>query len=189
MAFEVEETEVTHDGQLSRIRVDTVRMPDGETADREIVEHPDAVAVVAILDDGSVVMLRQYRHPVGASLLEIPAGKLDVEGEDPTEAVRRELLEETGLAADELEELVTFHNSAGWTDEQTTLFLAQGLRHPADKPHDFTPRRRRRTWRWSSMPLAEAVALAERGAITDAKTLLGAPARRPQDVLLGYLSS
>jgi 8-oxo-dGDP phosphatase len=172
MAFEVEATEVTHDGQLSRIRVDRVRMPDGETAEREIVEHPDAVGVVAILDDGSVVMLRQYRHPVGESLLEIPAGKLDVEGEDPGEAVRRELLEETGFAADELTELVSFHNSAGWTDERTTLYLAQGLRE-ADRPHDFTPKAEEAHMEVVQLPLAEAVALAERGAITDAKTLLG----------------
>jgi 8-oxo-dGDP phosphatase len=172
MAFEVEETAVTHDGQLSRIRVDTVRMPDGQTADREIVEHPNAVAVVPLADDGTVVLLRQYRHPVGASLLEIPAGKLDVEGEDPTEAIRRELLEETGLAADEVEELATFHNSAGWTDEQTTLFLARGL-HPADKPEGFAAEAEEAHMEMVRMPLAEAVAQAERGAITDAKTLLG----------------
>jgi 8-oxo-dGDP phosphatase len=172
MVYEVESSEVAHDGHLSRIRVDTVRMPDGETAEREIVEHPDAVAVVPVHSDGRVVLLRQYRHPVGGSLLEIPAGKLDVDGEDPADAIRRELLEETGLVADELVELVSFHNSSGWTDECTTLYLARGL-HEADRPEDFTPKAEEADMEVLLMPLAEAVDMAVRGEITDAKTLVG----------------
>jgi 8-oxo-dGDP phosphatase len=170
--YEVESSELAYDGQLSRIRVDEVRMPDGDVVEREIVEHPSAVAVVAIDADGMVVLLRQYRHPVGDLVLEVPAGKLDVDGEDPAEAARRELTEETGLAAGALTELVTFDNSAGWTDEQTTVYLATDV-EPGEVPDDFTPKAEEAAMEVVRMPFADAVAAARRGEIPDAKTLIG----------------
>jgi ADP-ribose pyrophosphatase len=165
-------SELAHLGRLSRVRVDRVRMPDSEVVEREVVEHPDAVAVVAIDADGAVVLLRQYRHPVGDLVLEIPAGKLDVEGEDPADAAARELQEETGLTAASLVELVTFHNSSGWTDERTTVYLAEGVTDGA-VPDDFTPHAEEAAMEVVRLPLAEAVARAERGEIADAKTLVG----------------
>ncbi len=172
MDYRVEGSEVAYDGQLSTVRVDRVRMPDGDAVEREIVEHPDAVAVVPVDDDGRVVLLRQYRHPLGRTILEIPAGKLDVDGEAPADAARRELLEETGLEARELTQLVVFANSSGWTDEHTTLYAARGLRS-ADRPDSFRATAEEASMEVVRIPLAEAVAMARRGELVDAKTLLG----------------
>lgn len=172
MAYVVEGSHVAYDGQLSTVRVDRVRMPDGDAVEREIVEHPDAVAVVPVHDDGTVVLLRQYRHPLGRTILEIPAGKLDVKGEAPEDAARRELLEETGLEARELTELVVFANSSGWTDEHTTLYVACGLR-TADRPDGFTATAEEASMEVVRMPLDEAVAMARSGELVDAKTVLG----------------
>lgn len=180
MSYGVESSETAYDGQLSRVRVDEVRMPDGERASREVVEHPDAVAVVPVTDDGVVVLLRQYRHPVGQVILEIPAGKLDEVGEQRPQAARRELAEEVGLQADTLEELVTFYNSCGWTDESTTVYLADGV-SPVAAPEGFTATAEEADMEVVRMPLADAAAMAEGGEITDAKTIVGvllAAARR-----------
>ncbi len=170
--YAVEASTITHEGDLSRVRVDRVRMPDGDWADREIVEHPDAVAVVPVDAEGRVVLVRQYRHVLRGSQLEIPAGKLDVDGEAPPEAARRELIEEVGLDATGLTELVCFHNSAGWTDEVTTVYLATGL-FEAAAPQGFVPKAEEADMEVVRMPLAEAVAMAERGQLTDSKTLIG----------------
>lgn len=172
MSFEVESSEAVYDGHLSRVRVDRVRMPDGDLASREVVEHPDAVAAVTVDRDGQVVLLRQYRHPLGRVELEIPAGKLDAPGENRAEAIRRELAEEVGLAADTLVELVTFHNSSGWTDESTTVYLATDVR-PVDAPSGFTPHAEEADMEIVRLPLTEAVARAHRGELSDAKTVIG----------------
>jgi 8-oxo-dGDP phosphatase len=171
VSFEVESSEVVYEG-FSTVRVDLVRMPDGSAATREIVEHNDAVAVVPLDTDGRVVLLSQYRHALGEAALEIPAGKLDREGEEPEAAARRELLEETGLQADALERLVTFDNSGGWTDEQTTVYLARDVR-PGDVPDDFTATAEEADMEIVRLPLEEAVEKARSGEITDAKTLVG----------------
>jgi 8-oxo-dGDP phosphatase len=170
--YPVEQTRIAYDGRLSRVRVDRVRFPGGDVADREIVEHPSAVAVVAVDDDGGVVLVRQYRHPVGERLLELPAGILDVDEESPAEAVRRELAEEAGVAVEELTELVTFHNSAGWTEESTTVYLGRGA-HPCDVPEGFEPRAEEADLEVVRLPLREALTRARNGGIADAKTLIG----------------
>jgi 8-oxo-dGDP phosphatase len=170
--YDVLDSRVVHEGRLSSIRVDRVRMPDGSTADREIVEHPSAVAVVAVDADARVVLLRQYRHPVGDLVLELPAGKLDDEGESPAETAHRELAEEVGLAADELTELVTFHNSSGWTDEETTVYLARGLRE-VGAPQGFSAHGEEAHMEVLRLPLEQALARARNGEIRDAKTLIG----------------
>jgi 8-oxo-dGTP pyrophosphatase MutT (NUDIX family) len=157
---------------FSTVHRDEVRMPDGRTAVREYVEHDDAVAVVPLLDDGSVLLLRQYRHPVGRYVLEIPAGKMDVAGEDPAETGRRELVEEAGHTADELVPLVTFENSAGWSTERTHLFLGRRLR-PATRPDGFEPEAEEADMEIVRLPLADAVAMARAGELSDAKTLVG----------------
>jgi len=172
MSYEVESSKVTHNGVMATIRVDRLRTPDGDIAEREVVEHSSAVAIIAIDDDGQVVLVRQYRHAVGDRVLELPAGKLDVEGELHEAAARRELLEEVGLVADSFEELARFYNSAGWTDEQTTVYLARGLRD-GTVPGDFVPKAEEADMDVVRMPLAQAVALAEDGELSDAKTLIG----------------
>lgn len=169
--FAVEDTRVEYEG-FSTVRTDTVAMPDGSRSEREVVEHTSAVAVVPLFDDGTVVLLRQYRHPVGDHLLEIPAGILDVDGEDEADAARRELAEETGLQAGSLQHLTTFHNSAGWTDESTHVYLGRDL-SDGDRPEGFVPEAEEADMEVVRLPLDEAVAAVVRGEITDAKTVVG----------------
>ena len=170
--YEVVESHRAYDGELSRVRVDRVRMPDGQVVSREVVEHPDAVAVVAVDAEGNVVLVRQYRHPLGGHLLEIPAGKCDVDGEDPVSTAHRELIEEVGLAARDLTELIRFRNSGGWADEETTVYLATGLSE-AHPPEGFTAEAEEASIEIQKVPLSEAVGRAQRGELADAKTVIG----------------
>ena len=170
--YEVRSSKVTHEGALSTMRVDEVAMPDGDVAEREIVEHDDAVAVVALDRDGNVVLIRHYRHAVRECVLEIPAGKLDVEGEAPADAARRELAEEVGLIADDLQQLIHFHNSAGWSEEATTVYLAFDV-VPGDAPEGFEAVHEEADIEVLRVSLDDALVRIDRGEITDAKTVIG----------------
>jgi 8-oxo-dGTP pyrophosphatase MutT (NUDIX family) len=126
----------THEGKTISVRVDEFRYEDGSTSEREIVAHPGAVAIVAH-DGGRIYMVRQPREAVGEdSLLELPAGKLDVEGETPLECAKRELVEEVGLEADEWRELKRIYTSPGFTDEECHIFVATGLTEVGANPSD-----------------------------------------------------
>jgi 8-oxo-dGDP phosphatase len=114
-------------GSFLTLRTDQVQMPDGEVAARDVVEHPGAVAVVALDDDGQVLLIRHYRHPVGHLLWEIPAGIRDVTGESPRDTAERELLEETGYRARNWHVLGDIFTSPAITTERLQMFLARGL--------------------------------------------------------------
>jgi ADP-ribose pyrophosphatase len=107
-------------------------MPDGSVANRDVVVHPGAVAILVLDADENVVMVRQYRHPVGHELLELPAGLLDVDGESALTGARRELFEEAGLAAAEWAVLLDMYNSSGMSDEAIRVYLARGLSEVTD---------------------------------------------------------
>jgi 8-oxo-dGTP pyrophosphatase MutT (NUDIX family) len=171
-SYEVVSSRMAYEGVFARVRVDEVRMPAGEVKSREVVEQTPAVAAIPLDRDGHVTLLRQYRHAVGARMIEAPAGKLNVDGEAPEEAVRRELAEEAGLAADHWDLLTQFHNSAGWTDEYTLVYLATGLRD-ADPPGEFTAEAEEADIEILRLPLAEAIGRIGTGDITDAKTVIG----------------
>ncbi len=113
-------------GRFLHVVRDTVRLPDGATSHREFVLHPGAVVVVALLDDGQVVVERQYRHPVGQVFIEFPAGKIDP-GEDRLACARRELLEETGYTAREWAHAGVMHPCIGYSDEFIDIWFARGL--------------------------------------------------------------
>lgn len=165
---------------FSRVRVDDVRTPDGEVVEREVVEHTDAVVVIAVNRDDEVVLVRQYRQAVGSYLLEAPAGKLDVDGEPSADAVRRELREEAHHDVGELTHLTTVWNSAGWCDERTHVFLGENA-VPTDPPADFTAHAEEAHLEVVRLPLTDAVDAVHDGVITDAKTVIGvllAAARR-----------
>lgn len=117
---------VLHRGSFLELKCDDVRLPDGAHATREYVVHPGAVAVVPILDDGRIVLERQYRHPVGRVLLEIPAGKIDP-GESVADCARRELREETGYEAAEWARAGLVHNAAAYSTEGIEIWFARGL--------------------------------------------------------------
>lgn len=171
-AFAVTQSQVTHEGMLTTLRVDTVRMPDGDTAEREIASRPDAVAMVPVTAGGEVVLVRQYRHAVGGYMLEVPAGLLDVDGEDTDEAAQRELAEEIGVRAGTLERALTFHNSSGWSEESTIVYIATNLRE-VTPPEDFTAEAEEADMDVVRVPLTDAIAAVRRGEITDAKTVIG----------------
>jgi 8-oxo-dGTP pyrophosphatase MutT (NUDIX family) len=169
--FETLAVRQIHEG-YSRVRIETVRTPSGEEVVREVVDHDDAVGVVALTRAGEIVLLRQYRQPLRSYLLEIPAGTLDVDGERAEDAARRELAEESGHRADGLERLATFYNSAGWSNEATHLFLANPV-VPCAPPDGFTPDAEEADMEVVLLPFDQAIAEARAGSLTDAKTALG----------------
>jgi len=126
-------------GKVVSVRRDTVRMPDGQEVGREVIEHPGAVGIVAIDDAGQVLLIRQYRHPVGRQLWEIPAGLRDVDGEPPLATARRELLEEAGYLAADWQVLADFFTSPGITSERLRVYLARSLVRVPDAEREYVP--------------------------------------------------
>jgi len=168
-------SELLHRGRFLEFRVDTVERTDGRRAQRDVAVHPGAVAIVAVDPEGRVLLVRQYRHPAGRSLLEIPAGTLDRDPatgatEDPDLAARRELEEETGCRATRWERVTDFWTAPGFATERIFLYLATGLlpagpdRLAPDEDEALVQVR---------LPWREALAAAERGEISDAKSLVG----------------
>jgi 8-oxo-dGTP pyrophosphatase MutT (NUDIX family) len=134
MGHDIEASRPVYDGAIITVRVDSVAMPDGGTVDREVVEHADSVAVVALDDQGRVLLMRQYRHPLGRELIEIPAGLCDVPDEPPADTARRELREEAGLTAQRWTRLAEVHTSPGILTELATLYLAEGITEADREP-------------------------------------------------------
>jgi ADP-ribose pyrophosphatase len=155
-----------YEGRIVDIRIDEFRYDDGETAEREIAVHPGAVGILAH-DDETLYLVRQPREAVGEpALLEVPAGKLDVEGETPLECAQRELGEEIGMTAASWSELKRFYTTPGFAQEEVTLFVATGLEEI--EGHEPDPEERLELVRW---PLADLdAAIAE---CADSKTLIG----------------
>lgn len=119
-----------YEGVIVQVDMEMVQVPNGNITMREVVRHPGGVCVVALEEDGTVAMVRQYRFPIGEHLLELPAGKLEP-GEEPLPAAKRELSEETGLEADEWRDLGFIYTSPGFSTERLYLYLATGLHHGA----------------------------------------------------------
>ena len=153
-------------GNFLTVRRDDVRLPDGKTATREFVVHPGAVVVVPLQDDGRLLLIRQFRYPIGRVLLEFPAGKIDA-GEDTLVCGRRELLEETGASGGEWAHAGTLHNACAYSTEHIEIWFARGLLAGPQKLDDGE------FIELVSMSETELDAAAGRGEITDAKTLIG----------------
>ena len=170
------ESHLLHKGRYLSFRIDRIRRADGSFATRDVAGHPGAVAIVALDGAGNVLMVRQWRHPAGGVLLEIPAGTLDVvndqtgEVEDPAVAAPRELEEETGMRAASWELLASFWTAPGFATELMYLYLATDLR-PAHKDRRGPDEDER--LRVSAIPWRVALAKAEAGEIRDAKSLVG----------------
>ncbi len=153
-------------GRVVSLRVDTVERPDGFRTKREVVVHGEAVAVVPVLPDGQVILVRQFRKPAEAELIEIPAGGVEP-GESPETCARRELAEETGFRSGRLVQLARFYLAPGYSTEFMHLYLALDL-----TPADGQPEADERI-ELLMMPLAEAIGLVERDEIRDCKTIAG----------------
>ena len=157
-------SEEIFDGIILHVQRDTVQLPNGSGAIREVIRHIGAVCVIPVLENGDVIMERQYRYPLDRVILEIPAGKLDAPDEDRLSAIQRELREETGYTADEWTELGDFHPAPAYSDEYITMYMARGLhRGQQDLDEDeFLD--------VCTVPLKDLVEDVMAGKISDAKT-------------------
>jgi 8-oxo-dGDP phosphatase len=164
---------------LISVRNDKVRVPDDHYAERTVVTHPGAVAILAVDDAQRVLMIRQYRHPVGRLLWEIPAGLRDVGGESPLQAAERELREETGYRASRWHTLVDYFSSPGYSTERIRIFLARGVEQAGDSGYERQQEEKYIVTDW--VPLPEAVRLALTGKLHNGPAITG--------VLAGYAAS
>lgn len=183
-------SEDVYEGRVIALRRETVAMPGGGESIREVVSHPGAVAVVALDDEDHVVLLRQYRHPLGSHLWELPAGLRDADGEPPLETAKRELAEEVLLSADRWSLLTQIYSSPGFCDEQVLVYLAEGLSEAA-RPDGFVVENEELDMTVERVPLADAVqrvfdgdirnASAVAGLLAAAQVRSGSPRLRPAD--------
>lgn len=160
-------SEEIFDGSVLHVYKDTVSLPNGETAERELIRHIGAVCIVPLTDRGTVIVEKQYRYPTGKVLIEIPAGKLDYKGEDRLEAAKRELREETGYTAGSWRNLGAFYPAPAYSDEYISMFLAGDLKkgeQDLDEDEFLTV---------CEEPLSFLVDEVMSGNIEDAKTQLG----------------
>jgi ADP-ribose pyrophosphatase len=153
-------------GKVVTLNVDTVQLPNGFTVDLETIRHPGAAAVVPVKDDGTVVLIRQFRHAAGGFIYEIPAGKLD-RGEDPVSCAARELEEEVGYRASSFELLSSIFTAPGFADEVIHIYKAVGLTKGTQHLD------RDEVLEIVEMPLDEAIKNIEGGTIRDGKTIVG----------------
>ena len=152
------------DGVLLKVYVDDVRLPDGSTSTRDWIRHPGASAVVPVFEDGSVMLLKQFRYPPRNIFIEVPAGKLDP-GESPDVTAERELTEESGLTCSNLVKTGEFYPAIGYADEVIHIYVAWGLERQEQQVDDdeFVLNYR--------VPFSEALRMVEEGEITDGKTI------------------
>ncbi|MDK3254972.1 NUDIX domain-containing protein [Blastococcus capsensis] len=165
-------SETVYDGPIISLHRDTVAMPGGGESVRDVVRHVGAVAVVALDDEGNVVLLRQYRHPVGAYLWELPAGLRDADGEPPLETAKRELAEEVQLAAGRWSLLTTHYSSPGFCDEMVLVYLAEDL-SDVPRPEGFTAEHEEADLTVERVPLADAVQRVFDGGIRNVAAVVG----------------
>jgi ADP-ribose pyrophosphatase len=165
-------SERVYAGKLLTLRVDRVTLASGRATTREVVEHPGAVAIVPLLPDGRVVLVRQYRHATGEALLELPAGTRDMPGETPATTAARELEEETGYHAAQLTPLLDFYTAPGFCTERMLVYLATGLSRGDQQLMDDE------AIAIELVALDDVPALLARGGLRDAKTIAGLLAAR-----------
>ena len=157
--------EGVYDGIFLKMKRDTVSLPDGQHAVREYLEHPGAVAILAVLDDGRILLERQYRYPIAQAVIEIPAGKLNT-GEDPLLCAQRELQEETGYTAKHWSKIRRIHPVISYSTEFIDIYLAEGLSPGPARldEEEFLD--------VFASPLEELLNWVETGKITDVKTII-----------------
>ena len=164
MEEQILRSETIYNGRLVNLQRHTVRLPNGKESQREVIQHPGAVAIVALDEQNRILLVRQFRLPAGQILLEVPAGTLE-SGEDPLDCARRELREETGYLPHRLQALGGIYVAPGYTTEYIHLFLAGDLEHaPLPGDHDEFVEVERLT-------LDDLLNLIDRGEIVDAKTI------------------
>lgn len=159
-------SEKIYEGKIVNLRIDTVELPDKKYSKREIIENPGAVGIIPITDDDCLILVKQFRKPVEKFLLEIPAGKLEV-NEEPRETAVREFKEETGYDSGKMEYLLEFYTSPGFSNEKVHLFLATELTEGTPCPDigEFLE--------VVKVSVVDLLKMVERGEIVDSKTIIG----------------
>lgn len=159
--------EIAYDGGFLKLARDQVRLPNDAVTFREYIRHPGAVVILPMLDDGRILLERQFRYPLNRVFIEFPAGKIDP-GEDHLACARRELQEETGYTATDWQFVTTIHNAIAYSDEHLELYLARGMTAGPRKldDHEFLET--------FSATIAELLDMVRGGQITDVKTIIGA---------------
>jgi ADP-ribose pyrophosphatase len=160
------DSKLSYDGNFLKVRKDNARMPDGSVSSREYITHPGAVAILALLDNGKLIMERQFRYAPQREFIEIPAGKID-RGEDILLTAKRELLEETGYVASEWTHLTTAWPCIGYADERLEYFLARGLSHRGSQLDEGE------FLEVFELSVEEAIEWVRQGKINDSKTIVG----------------
>lgn len=160
------DSEPVYEGKLLKVYKDRVRLPDGSQSAREYIKHPGAVAIIAVLPNGKIILERQHRYPHHRDFIEIPAGKIDP-GENPDNTAKRELLEETGYTASEWRKLTTIHPLIAYSDEIIHIYLARGLTPGERKldPGEFLE--------VLEVEHAQALQWIHEGKVSDVKTVIG----------------
>lgn len=166
MSLKVHNITNIYNGKIFNVALEKVTLPNGVTKDREVIRHPGAAAMVPLLDDGNVVLVKQYRHAVNNYLWEIPAGTLEPD-EEPMACAERELVEETGYEATNFDKLTEILPAPGYTDEHIHIFLATGLTLAEQRLEDDEVLTVRPT------PFDKAIEMIKTGEIQDAKTIVG----------------
>ena len=169
MHFKLLRSERLYTGKIVNLVVDHVKYNSGNEAVREIIEHPGGSVVLAVFENNDILFVKQYRYPIGGEVIELPAGKLDAK-EDPQHCAERELQEETGYAAQRWTKLTTIMTTPGFCNERLHIFMAQDL---SLSPLGQALEEGEQTITLLRVPLAEAVAMVERGDIVDGKSIAG----------------
>ena len=157
-------SEEIFDGVVLHVFRDRISLPDGRSAERELIRHVGAVCIVPLTEDGNVIVEHQFRYPIAQTVIEIPAGKLDYPGEDRLEAAKRELREETGYTADRWTDIGLYYGAPAFSDEKITIFLAEGL-HRGEQDLDEDE-----FIEVFELPLEQLVQMVVDGKIIDGKT-------------------
>lgn len=159
-------SEKIYEGKIVNLRIDTVELPDKKYSKREIIEHPGSVGIIPIKEDGTVILVEQFRKPIEKSLLEIPAGKIEI-NEEPKETALRELVEETGYIANKMEYISEFYTSPGFSNEKIYLFLATELEFDKENPgeDEYIDIKK--------VKIEDLINMINRGEIIDSKTIIG----------------
>lgn len=157
---------LAYDGHFLKVQRDKVRLPDGAISTREYIRHPGAVVIIPVFDDGTVLLERQFRYPLGDVFIEFPAGKIDPD-EDPLDCAKRELQEETGYTATNWQFVCTIHNAIAYSDEHLDIYLARGLTAGQKRLDDGE------FLETFHATLDSMKAWIKEGSITDVKTIIG----------------
>jgi ADP-ribose pyrophosphatase len=169
MNFELLRSEKLYTGKIVNLVVDHVRYSSGNESVREVIEHPGGAVVLAVFEDTDILLVRQFRYPIGGEVIELPAGKLDAK-EDPQHCAERELREETGYTARRWTKLTTMMTTPGFCNERLHIFMAQEL---SLSLQGQSLEEGEQTIKLLRVPFAQAVAMVERGEIVDGKSIAG----------------